>query len=144
MFPEQSITYTTVIESEEKASNSGKSFLFDFETGDFVIKDGKLVEITELEALKTWISKVLRTTKDKFDIYLDTDYGITNLKELINKDFPFAFIKAEVEKEITETLLKNSNVNSVIDFEFTRESEKLTVSFTVNSAYGTTESEVII
>lgn len=143
MFPEQVITYNTVIENEEKAANNGKSFLFDFETGDFIIKDGKMQSLSDEEALKMWIQKVLKTTKSKFKIYDDTDYGIANLKELITSDFPFAFIKAEVEKEIIETLLKNSNIKSVNGFEFIRDKRILNVSFTVNSTYGEIEQEVI-
>ena len=41
------------------ASSSGsygtKSFLFDFDTGDFNVRDGKLIECDGIEAVKVWI-----------------------------------------------------------------------------------------
>ena len=67
----------------DKTSNGGKSFSFDFALGDFETTDGKLVEIDGIEALKAWIVKVLKTDKSKFRIYDNTDYGVTDLKELI-------------------------------------------------------------
>ncbi len=40
---------------------AGKSFLFDFKAGDFVVRDGKLVECDGMDAIKVWIEKILRT-----------------------------------------------------------------------------------
>lgn len=144
MFPTQTVTLNNLTNSSNEISQTGKSFLFDFEAGDFVVKDGKFVEITGKEALRQWIQKVLKTTKSRYKIYENTEYGITSLKELITQDFPLAYIKSEIEKEVQDTLLNNSNINSVTDFDFKRDGTTLTVSFTVNSIYGTTESEVTI
>ena len=86
-----------------KASNGGKSFSFDFNKGDFNVVDGKLQEIDNLEALKLWISKVIKTTKYKFKVYDGCDYGITDLKELITSGLPLPFIKSENKIKIKET-----------------------------------------
>jgi hypothetical protein len=118
----------------------GKSFLFDFTVGDFTTQDGKLQTIEGLNALKVWIEKVLKTEKFKFSIY-DT-YGITAM-ELIMSDYPQVFIQAELQREITEALLKNTEIVSVGSITFTREKRALTAEFTVNSIYGTTAQEVI-
>lgn len=145
MFPMQTVTLETVKANEATTKNTGKTLKFDFETGDFILKDGKVDTLTELEGLKMWISKVLRTTKGAYKIYKDRDYGITNLKELMTKNYPYAFVKAEIEREITETLLKNTNITSLSSFEFTRgEGTKLIVSFTINSVYGNTSESVVI
>lgn len=125
-----------------KASNGGKSFSFDFSTGDFNVVDGKLQEINNIEALKLWIEKVIKTTKYKFKIYDSSDYGITDLKELITSGFPLQFIQAEIEREVKETLLKNSNIKTVQNFEFERNKRLLTVKFDCYTIYGTVESEV--
>ena len=126
-----------------KASNGGKSFSFDFNKGDFNVVDGKLQEIDNLEALKSWISKVIQTTKYKFKVYDGCDYGITDLKELITSGLPLPFIKSEIEREVKETLLKNKQIKSVENFKFERERRLLTVSFDCSTIYGSVESEVI-
>lgn len=131
-----------ILNSDSKTSNSGKSFLFDFSKGDFNIVDGKLQEINNLEALKLWIEKVLKTTKYKFKIYDSVDYGIADLKELITSGFPLQFIQAEIEREIKETLVKNNQIKSVENFKFERNKRLLTVSFDCYTIYGTVESEV--
>ena len=128
----------------DKTSNGGKSFSFDFSSGDFEIADGKLVEIDGIEALKAWIVKVLKTDKSKFRIYENTDYGVTDLKELIASKYPLPFIVSEIEREVKETLLKNSNIKSVQDFKFERNKRELSVSFSAYTIYGNIKSEVIL
>lgn len=130
--------------SNDRTSNGGKSFSFDFSSGDFHVVDGKLVEIDGIDALKAWIVKVLKTNKSKFRIYDNTDYGITDLKELITSDYPLPFIVSEIEREVKETLLKNSNIKSVQDFKFERNKRVLSVSFSCFTVYGNLKSEVIL
>ncbi|MCB2310644.1 DUF2634 domain-containing protein [Clostridium tagluense] len=123
----------------------GKSFNFDFVTGDFVLKNGKVEELTGLESLEIWIIKLLKTEKHKFKIYktAQTDnYGIT-LMDLAHSDNSYFVIKCEIQREIKEELLKNAEILSVSDFVFTREKRTLTVAFTVKSIYGPSKSEVI-
>ena len=140
MFPSQELTTTT------KNSTTGKTMNFDFETGDFVVKDGKVVTLTGLEGLEMWITKVLKTDKNKFKIY-NTDnvekYGVT-LLELVTSDYPRPFIEAQVQAAIIETLMKNSDIKAVYNFSFTRDKRTLIVNFTVTSVYGITEKKVII
>lgn len=142
MFPTQNVNLDTVTQDEEKTTNNGKSFYFDFKQGDFKVTDGKVQVIENIDSLKIWIEKVLKTEKFKFKIYDGVDYGVS-LIELITSDFPIAFIQAEIEREITETLLKNSDIKSVNSFEFTRNKRTLNVAFIVNSVYGEIEQEVI-
>lgn len=134
------------IKQIETNSKMGKSFLFDFNRGDFVLKDGKLVEIEGIEALKVWVEKILKTEKFKFKIYENSEineYGVT-LLELINKDYPIYFVESEIQREVTEALLKNAEINSVSNFTFSKEGRGLNISFEVSSIYGTTRNEVII
>lgn len=126
-----------------KASSNGKSFSFDFSTGDFNVIDGKLQEISNLEALKLWITKILKTDKFKFKIYDNTDYGITDIKELLVSGFPLQFIQAEIEREVKETLLKNNQIKYVGNFKFEYNRRLLTVKFDCSTIYGQIESEVM-
>jgi hypothetical protein len=142
MFPTQEVNINNLTNSSNIVKTNGKSFLFDYETGDFVVKDGKLQEIERIDALENWIQKKLRTEKNKYKIYVN-GYGVA-LSEYITSNFPIAFIKSEIEREVGEALSTNSNIKSISDFEFTRDKRTLTVKFTVNSVYGSTVSEVII
>jgi hypothetical protein len=132
IFPTTLINVT----STSTEASSKKSFLFDFTTGDFVVKDGKLKVSEGEEALKTWIGKVLRTQKDKYEIY--ESYGVKTL-DLINGGYPQAFVESELKREIKEALLSNSEINSVTDFNFSRANRKLSCGFKVNSIYGIQE-----
>lgn len=142
MFPTQSTSGTATDSST--TSTGGKTFNFDLDAGEFVIKDGKLQTLTGFEALKMWIKKALKTKKNKFRIYgKDGDYGVT-LLDFINSDSPFAFIKAEIQREITEMLLTNDEIKAVGNFSFERGKRTLIVTFTINTIYGTTGEEVTI
>lgn len=135
MFPEESINIGAI---QEKLVNSkiGKSFLFDFDKGDFVLKDGKLVEIEDLEALKVWIQKVLRTEKFKFKIYSKQDkrleYGITLQDLIVGYNYPKEFVEAEVKREVTEALLKHPLINNLDNWNIEKNNPVLRISFKVN------------
>lgn len=134
---------------EEDEPKIGKSFLFDFKKGEFVLKDGKMVVLEGIEALKMWILKVIRTEKFRFRIYEssayeeDEQYGVT-LEDLIGSNFDREFIEAEIEREVTEALLLHEYVVSVDEWSFERDSKKMVVSFTVTTYDETTTMEVEI
>lgn len=79
MFPESS---DVTVQIAASSPTGGKSYLYDFEKGDFVIRDGKLIECDGIEALKVWIEKILRTEKGRYQIYDGTSYGC-QLEDLI-------------------------------------------------------------
>ena len=137
--------FEIITEIPTSVISNGISFNYDFILGDFILKDGKVEELMGIDALKVWIFKLLKTEKFKFEIYATgevDEYGIT-LMDLIHSDYPYIFIKSEIQREITEELLKNVEILGIKDFVFTREKRTLTVNFTVNSIYGVVESEVI-
>lgn len=125
----------------ETARPRGKSFLFDFATGDFVLRDGKMVEATGIDSLKVWIEKALRTAKYRYEIYTGTEYGAST-EDLVGSNLPFDFIKEEMKREVREALQNNQEILSVSDLSFEREGSKMTVRFTVNSIFGATQQEV--
>ena len=60
MFPNST---DVMFDNKSDISSGTKSYLFDFTTGDFVVRDGKLIECDGIESIKVWIEKILRTEK---------------------------------------------------------------------------------
>lgn len=133
------LEYDTVIEGTSKPR--GKSFLFDFKTGQFVLKNGKMVEATGIDALKIWIEKTVRTPKNRLAIYERTDYGC-GVDSLIGSNLPFDYTQEELKRETLEALLGHEDINNITDWQFVREGSQMTLSFTVDSIYGTSQQEV--
>lgn len=128
MLPE-GITITTVTTAEIPTT----TFKIDFD------KNKITHSIDEIEALKQMIYLLLNTEYRYSDIY--DEFGL-KVADLIGQDF--YLIASELQRRITEALLKDERIVSVLDFEFTEKSEGVLVYFTVSSIYGDTQiSEVI-
>ena len=127
MFPETNEN-SIVIASD---SFGTRSFLFDFNLGDFVVRDGKLVECDGLEAIKIWIEKILRTEKGHFKIYDGTEYGARLEDLIVGNNYSLAFIESELKREIEEALLQNPQISAVTNMKITREINSLTVELEV-------------
>ena len=54
MFPDSN---SVTVNNETKSSSGTKSYLFDFGSGDFVVRDGKLVECDGIDAIKVSTGK---------------------------------------------------------------------------------------
>ena len=112
------------------------TFLYDFKVCDFVMDDGDPVKVSGIEALKVWITKILHTQLNRYQIYAGTSYG-ANIEDLvIGKGYSTAFIQSELKREIETALLQNEDIEYVSDFVLTREKDKLDISFTVGTVYG--------
>ncbi|MGE7828959.1 DUF2634 domain-containing protein [Paenibacillus sp. NPDC093718] len=135
------VEFDTITE-ETTLTNRGKSFLFDFKTGQFVLRNGKMVEANGLEALKIWIEKTLLTAKYRFPIYNGTEYG-SSVDDLIGSNLPADFIQEEMKRETLEALLQHEQINDITDLEVILEGSKMVVSFTVDSVFGTSQQEVL-
>jgi phage baseplate assembly protein W len=121
----------------------GKSFLFDFEKGDFVLRDGKAQVIDDIPALKVWIEKILRTKRDEYKIYENTPYGSRFDDLVVGSIYPPAFIDSELRREVEDALTQNPRIITVSDFTVDRSASNCAVSFTVTTAAGLTLSEVV-
>lgn len=115
----------------------GKTFLYDFKRRDFILKNGKPVEVSGIKGIQVWIEKVLRTQKFRWTIYENVDYGTTIEDLIIGYSYPMSFLESELKREITEALLKHPMIDSLTDWDFMREKDKLKVIFTVNLKDGT-------
>lgn len=135
MFP--TLNLDNVIEElqVEEKKNQGKTFLYDFKKGDFVIKDGRLVEVDGKEAIKVWIEKILRTEKFKFKVYKEDEnideYGTTIKKLIQGRRVPQFFLQSELRREIEEALKKHSEIDRIEDFRTEQEMTTLKIYFTV-------------
>ena len=68
MFPEIDIEMETDIEEETAVTEQpklGRVPLYDFKNREYVVRDGKVVEATEDEAIRQWVAFLILTKKDK-------------------------------------------------------------------------------
>jgi phage baseplate assembly protein W len=134
MFPK---TQDLTVAVAEDTTVTDKSFLFDFTAGEFVIRDGKLVECDGIEAIKIWVEKILRTEKGRFAIYSGTDYGCHLEDLIVGSNFTAAFIESELRREVTDSLMQNPQIKNISNFEVIRGTNSITVSMEVSTVYDT-------
>lgn len=120
------------LEESPEAEDLGRNFLYDFKTGDFILKDGKPVEIIGKKAIEVWIEKILRTQKFRWSIYEGVDYGTTIEDLIVGQSYPKSFLESELKREITQEVTKHPRIESLSDWDFIRENDKLKVVFSVN------------
>lgn len=140
MFPEIEINIEAeeAIEEELLSPEIGRTPLYDFEKKQYVLKDGKVVECSQEEAVRQWIGFLVKTAADKFDVYRDTEFG-TYIENYIGfKDI--GFVSSEIERELTERLPDNRAISSILEFETERDRNRLIVHVTVELKNG---SEVV-
>lgn len=129
MFPQ---TETLTLTQNISVARGTKTYLFDFDKGDFVIRDGKLVECDGVEGVRVWIEKILRTEKGRFRVYDNTDYGCHLEDLIIGNSYTPEFIEAELKREIEEALLLNPQISSVTNFKISHDKNSLTVTMEVH------------
>lgn len=115
------------LDNKTQTLNGKKSYLFDFTTGDFIVRDGKLIECDGIESIKVWIEKILRTEKDRYPIYDNTEYGCHLEDLIIGNSYTAEFIEAELKREIEDALKQNPRITSVTNFKISRNKNAITV-----------------
>lgn len=92
--------------------------------------------INGLEAVKQAVYIILNIERYQHLIY-SFDFGV-ELQDLIGE--PIDYIEAELERRISDCLEQDDRITEITDFEFEKsDSDKLLVSFNVNTIYGTIE-----
>ena len=135
MFPETS-DLPQIAAADKIKYGFGKSFLFDFSKGDFVLRDGKIQVIEDIAALKVWIEKILRTKRDEYKIYEGTPYGSRFDDLVVGSTYPPAFIDSELRREVEEALTQNPQIITISEFEVDRSAGNCVVSFNVTLVSG--------
>lgn len=128
MFPNST---DITINNESDTSSGTKSYLFDFENSDFVVRDGKLIECDGISAIKVWIEKILRTEKGRYPIYDNTEYGCHLEDLIIGNSYTAEFVEAELKREIENALKQNPQITSVTNFNIIRNKNAITVTLEV-------------
>lgn len=132
---------------EVKTETSGtKEILFDFKTKRVVIKDGKVVMASKVEAVIQWIELLIRTEVDKYNVYIDTEFGLTNLYALREHSiYESPFFIMELERELKEKIESKSEISLVKDISTEHNFNKLIITLTVELISGETlTSEVSV
>lgn len=148
MFPinqEQGENSLAAMQKNNIKSKFGKSFLFDFDKGDFVLLDGNVKVVEGKQALNVWIKKILKTEKLKYKIYeiIDNTYGVS-LTEYMGSNAPTGYIYGGIQSQIVEALTVHPDITAVSNFEFTRDKRNLNVTFTIYTIYGETDEGVTL
>ncbi|MBU3145030.1 DUF2634 domain-containing protein [Clostridium sp. CF012] len=121
--------YDEVIVEETELVKMGRGFKFDFANKKFIVEAGKVKETTELETIEQWVCLTLMTYKDKYNVYTNSNF-YCNIEDLIGQK-PNAFMLAELQREIKESLIKHRYISSIENFTIIYEKRTLTVGFDV-------------
>ena len=92
----------------------------------------------ELIAIKQAIYKILNTERYENDIY-SWNYGV-ELKSLYGK--PTSYVIPELKRRIQEALVQDDRIDSVDNFSFERNQEKVLAKFTVHTNLGEINEEM--
>jgi phage baseplate assembly protein W len=125
----------TEIDNDSEAIPT-KTYKIDFENGRIIGK------VDEIEAIKQFIKKALKTPRFKCLIY-DGQYG-SEIDNLIKSDSTFQFIESELPRVVEDALIYDKRIQKVYDFSFELSKEQLYIKFKVDTIYGTTEYEEVI
>lgn len=127
----------------EPAPKYGKSWLFDFKKGDFVL-DGA-GRVVKADGHTAWVQRCIKTILTQRFAYViySSDYG-TELEEA-QKQPDRKAVEIELERAITEALLVDPRTEMVKDFVFEWEGDTVKVSFVAVPVVGPPERlEVIL
>lgn len=125
-----------IVEQEQPqlAPEYPKSYLFDFEKGDFVLDGaGRIVIADGYTAWVQWCIKAVLTERFAYLAY-SGNYGV-EIDEAL-KQPTRAAVETEVERTITEALLADPRTYAVRNFLFKWRGNELYVSFTVIPVVG--------
>lgn len=110
--------------------NRGINFLFDFDFNDFVLKDGKFIELTGDAAVVFWIEKCLRTEYEIPPVYRYTGFG-TKINSLIGKVLPEVVARNILESNIKESLLKHERIKEINNFTLNQVNDLIEIEFEI-------------
>lgn len=115
-----------------------KELAIDFDTGEFLIKNNKYVELQKNDAIKVWIWKALKTERNKY-LY-SSSFG-NELYEEVGHIYNREVKQQLIYNEIQETLIVNPYILRVFNFssEYINSTSTLKVTFSIETLYDTIE-----
>lgn len=108
----------------------GANFLYDFELDDFIIKDGKFIELIEDAAVVFWVEKTLRTEFEKATDYKNTNYGV-RLNQFRGAVMPSEIARDAIKDAIETALLQHERIASIENFTFEQIGDDANISFEI-------------
>lgn len=133
MFPEidMEIEEEEDVEEEEtlQSTTIGRTPLFNFSTGKYEIKDGKIIECTQEEAVRQWVGFLVKTFVGKYRVYDNTDFG-TYIENYIGEKNR-GFVLSEIKRELEEKAEDNRTIEEITDIEGKTKGDKMTISLTI-------------
>lgn len=123
-------------DNENVQDNYLKTYSFDFDKKDFVVKDGSPLLVNNIEGVKQWITKFLHTDIDTLEIYNGYNFG-TSLKKLFGQKYlNNGFAEAELERQIREGFLLCPAISKVTKFKAEKDNQylKLTIGVLLKSS----------
>lgn len=94
--------------------------------------------VEDRDAIEQSIHFILNTERYEFPIY-SWDYGI-ELVDLLGQPMPY--VRSEVERRVEEALTQDDRIDSVKDFTFDEDKNKLYVTFVAVTTAGDIEAEL--
>jgi len=98
------------------SSDLGKTPNIDFENKKITVENGTPKLITDIDAIRQWITLFVITPKDTYKIYDGTNFGTSIRKLFGRKILNNGYEEAEVEREIREGLPLCPAINRVTSF----------------------------
>ncbi|MEN6325782.1 MAG: DUF2634 domain-containing protein [Syntrophomonas sp.] len=115
LFPTESTTVTP--ETQDQQVKYGKSWRFDFDSGEFVLTPtNQVASADEMEAYIQWCQKAIRTPRYRHLIY-SRNYG-NEFDDLIGRGYPRMVIESEIKRMATEALMVDVRTANVGNFVF--------------------------
>lgn len=129
-------------EETAQALPMAREWAWDFEKGDFQLKDGKMYQVEGKEAVKIWLWKIFQTIRYRYLIF-SWDFG-HELEELIGRGFTHEFILAEAERLVKEAIWPTLNdyVTDIKNLTVSFEKDVLRIEFIAVTPYGEVEMSV--
>lgn len=131
MFPVMPESEAEDIKQPIAVENIGTSFVYDHEKHTFVMLDGSPKECNQAEAVKEWISMMLRLNRNCCKVFEGTNLGISKDELIGSRTLPAGFARSELIREIQEMLLLCPAIESSYNYVFTRKKRTMEIAFTV-------------
>lgn len=138
MFPIMPESEAEDIKQPIAVENIGKSFVYDHKKHAFVMLDGSPKECNQADAVKEWISMMLRLNKNSCKVFENTNLGISKDELIGSRTLPAGFARSELIREIQEMLLLCPVIASSYNYVFTRKKRTMEIAFTVSLHTGET------
>ena len=131
MFPIMPETEAEDVNIPVPVENIGTSFVYDHYKKSFIMLDGSPKECNQAEAVREWISMMLRLNKNSCKVFEGTNLGISKDELIGSRTLPAGFARSELIREIQEMLLLCPAIESSYNYEFKRNKRTMEIAFTV-------------